>query len=201
MQLFFLTVLINLLLGFYLFFVDELKSESSSNKLAQKIKNSLSNIFAADFSINSKTEKKIHLIFGFSACIIGIINLFAVYNSKAVIVGDLIPSLGAMAAGFSLLLNYYVKNNQKNDWETTAFSKTKSASETKTASGSTIDSETDSLDDSSEEKSESKKSKDKNDSSLSPLVEALFLKNRQFIGIYCLVAAILHFLFPNVLFL
>ena len=65
----------------------------------------------------------------------------------------MIPSVAGLAAGISILIEYYAANITDDDFE------------------------------------------------LSDKIESLFVKPRKYIGVFCLLAALLHFLFPRAIFL
>lgn len=133
MQFYFLSVLINCIAGLAMLFA---QTEDEKYKFFYFVKN-----------------PKFKLITGLLSCIISLITLFGSYEGSWIILGDLIPSLTGLLAGFTLLYSFYL---DKKTLET-----------------------------------EEKEKKFQN----------FFMSNQKYFGVTCLVAALLHFLFPKVIIL
>ena len=89
LQFYFLTVLLNFLMGILFVFADDKSKETFSAQAA--------------FFYN----KTFRLTVGIIACITGIFKILSPIRGDAAVVGDLIPALGALCGGFCLLLDYY----------------------------------------------------------------------------------------------
>ena len=85
-QVYFLSVLTNVLVGIFLIF-----------------ENKISNI-----SFVASKQKIITIILGLSSFIVGIIKLFVVAQPDIVIIGDFFPAVTGICGGLSLLINYFI---------------------------------------------------------------------------------------------
>lgn len=108
MQFYFLSVVMNVLAGLVLLNLkghsaDEFNSEADTNQKQKLLKDVTEKLKVMEFLQN----KTLILIVGILSLIVGVIKLFAVGESP-IIVGDLFPALGGIAAGFALLLNCYL---------------------------------------------------------------------------------------------
>jgi uncharacterized membrane-anchored protein len=101
------------------------------------------------FSLDNET---IRLVLGILTLVSGLLKLLSVIEGDIPVIGDLLPAVFGLLAGFILIFDYY---------------------HTKT----NIESE----------KSE--------------LIERILIKNKRWIGFVAIASAVLHFLFPSVLFL
>lgn len=149
MQVYFLSVLTSLAVGLMLFFED---------KTAE---------------IKYLNEIKVRLIIGIVAAVVGLLKLFVV--AKVPVVGDLFPVIAGLAGGFTLLLEFYMRNsNTEVSVETAETENPESESEAAVAA---------------------EKIKDNS------VIQKIFVANKKTIGVLCMGVAVLHFLFPTVLFL
>ena len=103
-------------------------------------------------NLSGLNGRGLRFIIGICATLVGLIKFFSAYRGIAIL-GDLIPSVAGLAAGISILIEYYAANITDDDFE------------------------------------------------LSDKIESLFVKPRKYIGVFCLLAALLHFLFPRAIFL
>ncbi|MDR1109042.1 MAG: hypothetical protein LBL19_08415 [Spirochaetaceae bacterium] len=103
----------------------------------------------SQFSLNNET---IRLILGILTLVSGLLKLLSATQGDIPVIGDLLPAVFGLLAGFILIFDYY---------------------HTKTSVES--------------EKSE--------------LIERVLIKNKRWIGFVAIASAVLHFLFPSVLFL
>ena len=86
-QVYFLSVLCNVLAGLFLIF--DTKIESSPYLIARK--------------------KVVSLVLGFSAFVIGVVKLFVVCQPDIILIGDLLPAMAGIISGMCLLINYYLE--------------------------------------------------------------------------------------------
>ena len=86
-QVYFLSVLTNVLVGLFLIF--ENKAES--------------------LPVIYSKKKEISLVLGFSAMVVGVVKLFVVAQPDIVLIGDLLPAVIGIAGGLCLLINYYLQ--------------------------------------------------------------------------------------------
>ena len=85
-QVYFLSVLTNVLVGLFLVFEKKLDS----------------------YSYFTEKKNMISIILGFGAFIIGIAKFFVVAQPDIVIIGDLLPAVFGIVGGFCILLNYFL---------------------------------------------------------------------------------------------
>lgn len=84
-QIYFLSVLLNILVGLFLIYENKIEN---SNLIIQK--------------------PLLIMILGFASIIVGIIKLFVVAQPDIVIIGDLLPAVFGIVGGFCILLNYFL---------------------------------------------------------------------------------------------
>lgn len=156
MQIYFLSIVINILAGLVLL---KTKSASSSNPLSEdsliedntkknKIINKI-NTFLLDNELFN--NKAFILVIGILSLLIGVIKFFVVANNGLLILGDFLPAIFGIAGGFAILLNYYLSTASQNN-------------------------------------------------KMPKFIQLIFIDNIYFVGITCLLIAILHFIMPGVLF-
>lgn len=153
-QFYLLSVLLNLLAGFYMYFFsgrteDEEISPLDSNEIdfdGQQA-DADENIFSRIFGITPGEDKLFRLIVGGLSFLTAMIKLFSPVSGLAII-GDFLPAAAGLSAAASILLGYYL---------------------TEISSSVT----------------------------LPPLIQKVFVEEQKFIGLFCIAAALLHFLFPS----
>ena len=84
-QIYFLSVLLNILVGLFLIYENKIEN---SNLIIQK--------------------PLLIMILGFASIIVGIIKLFVVAQPDIAIIGDLLPAVFGIVGGFCILLNYFL---------------------------------------------------------------------------------------------
>jgi len=89
-QVYFLSVLTNVLVGLFLVFEKKLDS----------------------YSYFTEKKNMISIILGFGAFIIGIAKFFVVAQPDIIFFGDFLPALLGVCGGLSLLLNYYLESGK-----------------------------------------------------------------------------------------
>ena len=99
-QLYLLSVLLNGFIGFLLVFADAGKSDSIESSMK--------------FSIASGSFR---LILGILAAIIGILKLLSPVGGQIPILGDLVPALTNIAAGFIIIFGFYREQSSRIDSE------------------------------------------------------------------------------------
>ena len=100
LQFYFLSVFLNVLGGYLLFFWDEISSsESSSN-----------------FSLQSDT---VILCAGVLSVLTGLVKLFSPVGGRLPVIGDFIPAAVGLVCGFVLLFGYYQRRTSIADSEPT----------------------------------------------------------------------------------
>ena len=170
LQFYFLSILLNLTAG--LIFVYVSKNDSTSLALSEPDDFGL-NPDSDDFSDTENSapksekssatglgalaapflgDKTLQLVVGILSVLTGIMKLLSPIQFDVPLVGDLLPSLGGIASGFVLLLDWFQK---RTDTEI----------------------------------------------ALPELIHNLYTDGRKYLGIFCIITACLHFLFPRVLFL
>ncbi|MGL4982964.1 MAG: hypothetical protein ACRC4W_08985 [Treponemataceae bacterium] len=97
-------------------------------------------------------NQKFRLIIGVSTFAIGFLKFISPIKGSVALFGDVIPAIAGLCAGFSLLLEYYLR-----------------------ASSMSL--------------------------KIPSKITEVFLDNKKYLGFFCLVVALLHFLFPGVLFI
>ena len=95
-QLYFLSILFNGLIGFLLVFTDSFRGESIENSMK--------------FSFNSGGFR---LILGICAAIIGFLKLLMPVEKQVPILGDLIPALAGILAGFIIIFGFYREHSSR----------------------------------------------------------------------------------------
>jgi uncharacterized membrane-anchored protein len=103
----------------------------------------------SQFSLDNET---IRLILGILTLVSGLLKLLSAIQGDIPVIGDLLPAVFGLLAGFILVFDYY---------------RTKASVE----------------------------------SEKSALIERILIKNKRWIGFVTIASAVLHFLFPSVLFL
>lgn len=145
LQFYFLSVMLNLLVGLVLFCsVAPKKQEETA---VEPIDGTSGNTGLQSF-FDSKNFK---LVLGALAVLVGFMKLLSVVQNDVPVVGDLLPAISGLIGGFSVLLDFYIN----------------SASSEFTPTG----------------------------------IFQVLIDSRKTIGVFCIIIAILHFLFPKVLFL
>lgn len=145
LQFYFLSILLNLMVGLLLVFSDSGEGEESD--LDDVINDSFQNRFLAVFD-----NRNFRLIVGILCVLVGLMKLLSVTQGDVPVVGDLLPALAGIAGGFCVLLAFYQESSSI-------------------------------------------------DITSMPVIESIFIGGKKYIGIFCLVAGILHFIFPKVLLL
>ena len=84
-QIYFLSVLLNILVGLFLIYENKIEN---TNLIIQK--------------------PLLIMVLGFASIIVGIIKLFVVAQPDIVIIGDLLPAVFGIVGGFCILLNYFL---------------------------------------------------------------------------------------------
>ena len=172
-QIYFLSVLFNVIAGLILVYGKSLKKNESSESLydddpfaedredeAFDAENSMDNNSETVKGIKKEKEgiltdinsKTFRLITGILCVFVGIMKLLNQFRNDVAIIGDLLPALAGIAGGASLLIEYYV-----------------------VISG--------------------------NEFAVPDLVKTVFVDSKKYIGIGCLAAGLLHFIFPQVVLL
>ncbi|MBO5137322.1 MAG: hypothetical protein J6B81_02340 [Spirochaetaceae bacterium] len=144
LQFYFLSVLLNLVVGLILF--------CSTNKSGELVS-------ADEVAQDSTTQglqrlldsRNTHLVLGVLSVLIGLMKLLSVVQNDVPIIGDLLPALAGLCGGFCILIDYYMSNS------TVEYTPT-------------------------------------------GLIQVIY-DSRKIIGLFCIVVAVLHFIFPKVLFL
>ena len=100
LQFYFLSIFLNLLAGYLLFFWDENGSSESKN----------------NFSLQGDT---FILVVGILSALTGLVKLFSPIGRAIPIIGDLIPAAVGLICGFVLLFGYYQRRTSIEDSEHT----------------------------------------------------------------------------------
>ncbi len=165
LQFYFLSVLLNVLAGLVLVYATDLsKKEGDAVEGEAVVDDSDATIDEA--SENSKKidvsklfttgafldDLNFRLVLGILSVLVGIMKLLSTVQGDTPIIGDLVPAFAGIAAGASILLEFY---NVKNVMGT----------------------------------------------NLPAPVNKIFLEGRKYIGVFCIIAGVMHFIFPRVLFL
>lgn len=169
-QFYFLSVFLNLLVGFILFFgkspeqEEEQKSEPEEKlnpdddisfldtdyrgvKLPHQ-KKSVNRMFAKNSVLN---DKLFQLVLGVLSIFVAIMKLLSAVNGIPFL-GDIVPALAGLLGGAAMLFEYYVENSSAN-------------------------------------------------LELPSFFQNIFVEHKKYIGAACMVAAVVHFIIPGVLFL
>jgi len=101
-QLYFLSIVLNGLTGLLLVFGDAIEGDSTSNGFK---------LFLSSWGLR--------LVLGILAAITGILKLLSPIMNKIPILGDILPALAGLAAGFVLIFGFYRENSTRNDTEGT----------------------------------------------------------------------------------
>lgn len=144
-QFYFLSILLNILVGLILVF--------GENFLADKFEDDEdhpeSGRTFGDLGLDSPSFR---MVVGILCVFVALMKILSVFKGDVTLVGDLIPALAGFAGGAAVLLEYYMYNT---DIEV----------------------------------------------SVSENIQKIFIDSRKIIGYICFAAALLHFVFPQVLFL
>jgi len=100
LQFYFLSIFLNLVAGYLLFFWDEVNTSERKN----------------EFSLQGDT---FILIVGALSAITGLVKLFSPVGGRLPIIGDLIPAAAGLVCGFVLLFSYYRRRMSIDDTEHT----------------------------------------------------------------------------------
>ncbi|MCR5612128.1 hypothetical protein [Treponema sp.] len=152
-QFYFLLILLLILTGVILIASDsstEIDSDNFNIDSDNSAKGKIHNVKASLENDSILSNETFCLVTGALCTLIGFIKLFFAYSKtgKGIpVVGDLLPSLLAMAGGLTVVLEYY----------SNSFA----------------------------------------DHSLPDFVETIFFANKKYIGFACMVAGVLHFIFPG----
>jgi len=95
-QFYLLSIVINGLVGFLLVFGDIIEGDSTANGLK---------LFLSSWGFR--------LVLGILAAITGILKFLSPIDNKIPILGDFLPALGSLAAGFILIFSFYRENSAK----------------------------------------------------------------------------------------
>jgi len=101
-QLYLLSIILNGLTGFLLIFGDPDKDESASAPASNGFKSFLS-------------SWGFRLVVGILAAITGVLKFLSPINNKTPILGDMLPALGGLTAGFILIFGFYRENSTRSD--------------------------------------------------------------------------------------
>lgn len=145
LQFYFLSVMLNLLVGLVLFCSVAPKKQEET---AVDNSSSATDNAGLQSFFDSKNFK---LVLGVLAILVGFMKLLSVVQNDVPVIGDLLPAISGLIGGFSVLLDFYISTSS------TEFSP-------------------------------------------SGIIQVL-LDSRKTIGVFCIIIAVLHFLFPKVLFL
>ena len=155
-QFYLLSVLLNLLAGFYMLFsahdtendaTAPLDSDEDNPAIGADSGNKGGSLFSRIFGISSNSDDRLFRIaVGGLSFLIAMIKLFSPVRG-IVIIGDFLPAIAGLFAAANILLGYYMNS----------------------VSSSV---------------------------NLPPFIRKILIDGQKFIGIFCIAAAILHFLFP-----
>jgi len=95
-QFYLLSIVINGLVGFLLVFGDIIEGDSTANGLK---------LFLSSWGFR--------LVLGILAAITGILKFLSPIDNKIPILGDFLPALGSLVAGFILIFSFYRENSTK----------------------------------------------------------------------------------------
>ena len=141
LQFYFLSILLNLVIGAILLFGKNLVTGAYSVETSKVLGD---NAFFDD--------KTFRIVLGSLSLFVGIMKLLSVVKNDVPVVGDFLPSVAGFLGGFCLIVEYYKMQSGEN-------------------------------------------------ASLPFFVESVFLEKRIYIGWFCLIVALLHFVFPEALLL
>jgi hypothetical protein len=97
-QLYFLSIILNGLAGFLLVFGDVIEGDSTANGFK---------LFLSSWGVR--------LVIGILAAITGVLKFLSPIMNKTPILGDMIPALAGLAAGFILTFGFYRENSTKDE--------------------------------------------------------------------------------------
>ncbi|WP_294430220.1 hypothetical protein [uncultured Treponema sp.] len=123
-------------------------ASENDSKSEKEVKNGSFKALAVPFL----GDKTLQLVVGILSALTGLMKLLSPIQYDIAVIGDLIPSLAGLAAGFVLLLDWY---QDRSDVEL----------------------------------------------ALPEALQSIYAGGRKYLGIFCVIAAVLHFIFPRVLFL
>ena len=144
-QFYFLSVLLNIIIGLVLVYGTDLTKQASGSK-TKAVSTKKNSVFSGIACLESKTFR---LVLGVLAVLVGIMVILSPFRNDVPVIGDLLPAIAGFASGASLLLEYYLS----------------SATE---------------------------------ETNIPEKVKTILIDGRKYIGVGCLVAGLLHFIFPQV---
>ena len=97
-QLYLLSVLFNVICGFFLYFGDSKKTDFSEGR--------------ANFSSDKSSHR---IVIGIISAVIGFLKLLRPVDT--LIIGDIIPAIGGLLGGFILIFDYYKDNSARKERE------------------------------------------------------------------------------------
>ena len=164
-QIYFLSVLANILAGLILVYgldltssvsgiapVEDSFSEVGIEPEAESVSDDKKKRLSVTSDFSGFNGRGFRLVVGILSVLTGVLKFISVYKGDIPVVGDLIPAIAGILGGASLLTEYFASSSEEGV-------------------------------------------------SLPGFLDALLVQSRRYIGVLCLVAAVLHFIFPRVLFL
>ena len=155
-QFYLLSVLLNLLAGFYMFFsahdaiydeISPIDSDEDNSSSKPDFSDKGGNLFSRIVGISENSDDKLfRIVVGGLSFLIAMIKLFSPVRG-IVIIGDFLPAVAGLAAAANILLGYYMNSVSS-------------------------------------------------PVNLPPLIRKVLVDGQKFVGIFCIAAAVLHFLFP-----
>lgn len=104
-QMYFLSIILNVLAGLILL---SKKPVEDTTEAPEKKRNLIEDMNKSLSENNFFQNKSFALVIAILALLTGIIKLFCVAKGGIIILGDLLPALAGITAGFAILLNYYL---------------------------------------------------------------------------------------------
>lgn len=104
MQIYFLSIVLNVLAGLVLLSRKPSEVHSESDNKKRPLQSANEALSENEFFQN----KSVCLITGILSLLVGVIKFFCVAKGGLIILGDLIPAVMGITAGFAILLNYYL---------------------------------------------------------------------------------------------
>ena len=105
LQMYFLSIILNVLAGLILL---SKKPVEVTTEAPEKKRNLIEDMNKSLSENNFFQNKSFALVIAILALLTGIIKLFCVAKGGIIILGDLLPALAGITAGFAILLNYYL---------------------------------------------------------------------------------------------
>lgn len=105
LQMYFLSIILNVLAGLILL---SKKPVEDTTEAPEKKRNLIEDMNKSLSENNFFQNKSFALVIAILALLTGIIKLFCVAKGGIIILGDLLPALAGITAGFAILLNYYL---------------------------------------------------------------------------------------------